>query len=414
MEQFKNIFIFLFCLRIVIDFSLKIINFRHLKKNAGRVPPMLAELVDTQTLRQIDSYNAAKMRFGIFHFLVKNILVVLFLFTAVFPVYTSWIGQIPLPYYLQGFLFFFIIQGAVWLIELPMAYYFHFGIEARFGFNQYTRTGWLFDCLKDLLVNTVIMGLVVLLVLWFLGTSFSFNWTKVIFGWFIAFALMLSFNFIFPVMITPIFYRLKPVTDDSLQGKIAVLVARSGLKIKRILVADESRKSTHANAMFSGIGKYKTVILFDTLVNNYSETEILAILAHEIGHGKRKHLLKINTIAAFGLFCFILFAVYLLSNSIPFAAFGINLMYGKFYLTYLFFSELVAFFVQPIVMQFLQKFEYEADAFSKQLLHQGEPLASALKKIIIHELGNINIHPWYEKIYYSHPSMIRRIRALNG
>ena len=85
-----------------------------------------------------------------------------------------------------------------------------------------------------------------------------------------------------------------------------------------------------------------------------------------------------------------------------------------FDLTYLFFSELVAFFVQPIVMQFLQKFEYEADAFSKQLLHQGEPLASALKKIIIHELGNINIHPWYEKIYYSHPSMIRRIRALNG
>lgn len=374
---------------------------------------MLMELVNAQTLRQIDSYNAAKMRFGIIHFLIKNLFVILFLFTAVFPAYTSWIGRLPLPHYLQGLLFFFIIQGAVWLTELPMGYYFHFGIEARFGFNQYTRTGWLFDNIKSFFVNIIIMGIIILLILLFLGTAFNFHWIKVIYSWFAACAILLCFDYVFPVIITPVFYRLKPVTDDSLRGKIAELVAQSGLKIKRILVADESRKSTHVNAMFSGLGKYKTVILFDTLVSNYSETEILAILAHEIGHGKGKHLLKINMITVFGLFCFILFAAYLLSSSVPFAAFGINLMYGKFYLTYLFFFELVAFFVQPLIIQFLQKFEYEADAFSKRQLNGGEPLASALKKIIIHELGNINIHPWYEKIYYSHPSVIRRLRALN-
>lgn len=387
-------------------------NFRYLKQNAGQVPKVLAESIDTGKLRQMDSYNAVKMRFGIIQSLVSNTLVILFLFTALFPAYASWVGRMPIPYYLQGFLFFFIIQGAVWLIELPMEYYFQFGIEARFGFNQYTRADWLADCLKSFLVSTAVMGFLVILILWFLGTSFRFDWLKVICAWLVATVLILVFNYLIPVVMIPIFYRLRPVSDEGLRKNIEALVAQSGFKIKRILVADESRKSSHVNAIFSGTGKTKTVILFDTLLSKFSEIEILAIIAHEIGHGKQKHLMKSLVFSIIGVFWFLLFAAYLLSAGVPFAAFGALPMYARFYITYLFFFEILAFFVQPFLMRLLQKFEYEADAYSKQLLKQGEPLISAFKKMVVHELANINIHPWYEKIYYSHPSMIKRIEAL--
>jgi STE24 endopeptidase len=413
MEQFKDLFLFLFCLRFLIDLLLRFINFHHLKKNTGRVPPVLTELIDIEKLRQIDLYNAAKMRFGILQLFTSNILVIVFLFTAIFPAYTLWIGQISLPYYLQGFLFFFIIQGAVWLIELHFDYYFHFRIEARFGFNQYTRIGWLTDCLKNFLVSTVFMGVIIIFILWLLGTSFHFDWLKIVYGWSIATLLIVIFSYLIPVVVTPIFYRLQPVSNDSLRGKIEELVAQSGFRIKRILVADESSKSRHVNAIFTGMGKNKTIILFDTLFNDFSEMEILAILAHEIGHGKQKHLLKSIVFSIIGIFWFLLFAAYLLSAGVPFAAFGVHLMVAKFYITYLFFFEILAFFAQPVLMRLMRKFEYEADAYSKQLLRQGESLISALKKIMVHELANINIHPWYEKMYYSHPSLEKRIHALN-
>jgi STE24 endopeptidase len=413
-DQFKTIFLFLFSLKIAIDLSFKIMNFRYLKKHAGRVPPELAELIDAGKLEQIDSYNAVKMRFVISNFIFENILALSFLFTPAFPAYTAWIHRIPLSPVLQGMLFFFIIYSAVRFIELPLEYYYHFRIEARFGFNKYTRAGWLLDCIKEFLVNTAIMGFIAWLALWILGTQFSFSWMKIIYSWLAVFALILAFSYFVPVIITPIFYKLKPVTDESLREKIEKLITQSGLKIKRILVADESQKSTHVNAEFSGFGKNKTIILFDTLLNNYSEAEILAILAHEIGHGKRKHLYKMIVISGIGTFLFILFAAYLLSTDLPFAAFGVNVIYGKFYITYQFFLEIPAFFVHPLLIRFFRKFEYEADAYSKRLLNNAEPLISAFKKFFTLELQNINIHPWYEKMYYSHPSLLKRIQALKS
>ncbi len=414
MEHFKTIFLLLFGLRIVTDFAFKILNFRYLKRNTGKVPAVLGDLVDIRKLQQIDSYNAAKIKFDIIHFLFENTVVFLFLFTPFFPAYTAFFQRLPFSYIFQGLLFFFALGCTAWLIGLPLNYYFHFHIEKSFGFNKYSQASWLWDTIKNFLMNTVISGIIVIFVLWFTGDQFSFTWMKILYGWLIALVLILTFAYFLPVLVIPVFYQLKPVTDESLRQKIESLVIESGLHIKRILMADESRKSTHVNAEFSGIGKNKTIILFDTLVNNYTEDEILAILAHEIGHGKGKHLWKMIAISCCGAFLFILFAGYLLSSELSFIAFGINVIYAKFYIAYLFFFEIITFFIHPVIIRFSQKCEYEADIYSRRLLHSSEPLIAVFKKFILLELGNINIHPWYEKIYYSHPSLLNRIQALKN
>jgi STE24 endopeptidase len=179
-------------------------------------------------------------------------------------------------------------------------------------------------------------------------------------------------------------------------------------------MADESKKSAHANALINGFGRSKTIILFDNLLNQYSEQEILAVIGHEIGHGKKGHLFKLMGLMVTELFLYILLTAYFLAADFPYRAFGIEkIFYSGLFLAYIFFFNIFSFFIQPAFSCYSRALEYQADDYSKQLLGSGEPLQASFKKLITNEMNLIRPHPWYESFYYSHPTLLKRIKTLN-
>jgi STE24 endopeptidase len=412
-QVFTTIFVSLFILKIVVKLGMDIINLRHLKKNSGKVPPSLKGLVDSDLLLKTDSYHTAKMSFSIISFLFNSLLVAIFLFTPAYGYYTDWVKHWPVSYFLQGIGFFGVLILIGWLIELPFDYYYHFHIEAAYGFNKYRIKGWIIDSFKSLLVNTVITILILVPAFGIWGNHSSFNWRNVFIGWSLASIIIITLVYFVPVLIIPFFYKLQPLSEAELRSRIMSLVEKAGFKARRIFIADESQRSTHADASFSGFGKTKTIILFDTLLKNYEETEILGILAHEIGHGKMRHILKLLVITILQAFIYIWFASYLLGANLPYDFANIpNIFYSGIFITYYFFFELLGYFIRPMLSLISRRFEYQADAFSKRLIGSGAPLIKTFEKFVTRELDNINPHPLYESFYYSHPSLLKRIEAL--
>lgn len=412
---FSVLFFSLFLFKTIVKFWLDLINLRRLKKHAGVVPTELQSIFDTESLSKNNSYHTAKMSFQMISFLFNSLLVALFLFTPAYRHYSNWTFSWPVPFIVKGIAFFVILELTGSLIELPFSYVYHFRIEARYGFNKYRIGGWLTDTLKSLIVKIVLTSLILALILGIWGNSFNFNWRDVLMGWLLALTLIITFAYLIPVLLIPFFYKLRPLPDEELQAKIKDLVERAGFKVRGVFIADESQKSTHANASFSGLGKSKTIILFDTLVNNYEPEEILGVLAHEIGHGKMGHIQKILVLIILQAFLFIWFASYLLGTDLPYIFAGIpNIFYSGLLITYYFFFELLGYFISPLLGAVSRRFEYQADAFSKRLLGSGDPLIKTFKKFITRELVNLNPHPFYESFYYSHPALLKRIKALQA
>lgn len=409
---FSTLFFSLFIFKTFVKLWLDLINLWRLKKHAGVVPTELQSIFDTESLLKNDSYHTAKMYFQMISFLFNSLLVALFLFTPVYRHYSNWTFSWPVPIIVKGIGFFIIPELIGSLIQLPFSYVYHFRIEARYDFNKYRIGGWLTDTLKSLLVNIVLTILILAVILGIWGNSFIFNWRDVLLGWLLALSLIITFVYLVPVILIPFFYKLYPLPDEELQTKIKDLVERAGFKVRGVFMADESQKSTHANASISGLGKSKTIILFDTLVNNYDSEEILGVLAHEIGHGKMRHIQKLLVFIILQAFFFIWFASYLLGTGLPYDFAGIpNIFYSGLLIT-CFFFELLGYFISPLMRVISRRFEYQADAFSKRLLGSGAPLIKTFEKFITRELDNLNPHPLYESFYYSHPTLLKRIKAL--
>jgi STE24 endopeptidase len=412
---FRVFLMALFALRIVVTTCLSFLNISHTFKNSRQLPPELTDIVTLEQLAASTAYNFEKLRFQTVHFLFHNLLLFCLLFTPLFFEYTRWIDALPLPYVLRGLLFFAILSSIFWLFDQPWEYYFHFRIENRYGFNKYTLLGWLFDSLKSLLVVLLLEIVTLCIVFSVWNDDFTFRWLDVLGGWLVSTILVIIFMYLVPVVLIPIFYRLHPLAEGELKTRIAALVEQSGFRMGGIFIAEQSNKSTHANAAFSGIGQTKTIILFDTLLANYTPDEILAVLAHEIGHGKHRHVIKFMVITLCEIFIFILSASYLLATDLLYQTFGIaDIFYSGAFLAYFFFFEICAFYFQPFVMSFSRRMEYQADNYSRQIIASGDPLISTFQKFISSELQIAEPHPWYEAFNYSHPCLIKRIRALQN
>jgi len=412
--QFKTFFLLLFTIKIFIKLGLDLMNYCYLKKHAAIIPAELATVIATEQMHRINSYNIAKIIFHSGRFLFSSLLLLFFLFSPLYSIYTNWFVSFPMPYLFQGLLFFFTIHITTWILDLPFDYFFHFRIEARYGFNKYTRKLWLGDQLKSIFVGSLVSAVILSLFFLLWGENFIFNWSYVFIGWLATVLLVVLLMYVVPILMLPIFYQLKALVNETLTANISELFSRSGLKVRGIFSADESKKSTHANALITGIGRSKTIILFDTLLEHYSDEEILAMTAHEIGHGKKGHLFKLMSLTIIELFLFILFVSYFLAADFPYQAMGITkILYSGLFAAYIFFFDLLTFFVQPLFSSYSRTLEYEADDYSKQLLGSGAPLQSSFQKLIRNEMDNINPHPWYEAYYYSHPTLLKRIQALN-
>ncbi len=391
-------------------YALEYLNIRHMRTRLGAVPADFEGVVDAEFLAKVQRYEQEKTWFDIAASAFSSVLVVIFLFCGLLAWYVLWIDRLGLPFLPAGVLFFLLLYLAGELLSVPFALYFVFSIENKYGFNTMTARLWVADFFKatglSIVLLVVVLGCALLIVAWSPG-----------FWWFWVWCLMLVFTlfitYISPYVIEPLFNKFTPVEDAGLKDRIVDMASRAGIRVSRVLKMDASKRSRHTNAYFTGIGRTKRIVLFDTLLDRMVPSEVLAVLAHEIGHWKRKHLLKglvVTEIASFvGLFA----AYHAIGSGYParlFGAPGDNLFANMVVTAFLF--SMLSFFFKPLANAFSRRLEREADRFSCDL--QGEPatMISVLVKLSKDNLSNLYPHPLYALINYSHPPVLDRIHYI--
>jgi STE24 endopeptidase len=296
------------------------------------------------------------------------------------------------------------------LLNLPFDVYATFGIEARFGFNRTTWRTYLLDRCKGVLLGLAIGVPLLALVLLFFQNAGPHAWWLC---WLIVVMVMLAVHYVAPTWIMPLFNCFEPLSSGELRDAITAYARRIDFALDNIFVMDGSKRSSKANAFFTGFGRHRRIVLFDTLISNHSVDELVAVLAHEMGHYKQRHVLKMMLIGIgqSGLMFYIL--SWFISYPALFEAFYVQhvSVYAGLVFFGLLYTPLDA--VSGLVMQYMsRRHEYAADRFAVQTAPQGRSLATALKKMSVDHLSNLDPHPLYVFLNYSHPPVIQRVEAL--
>lgn len=381
----------------------------NIKNWSNNLPSELAGIYDEDKYRKSQEYAKAKTRFGFVTSTFSLIIMLVFLFTGSFALLNKWALTITDHPVWSILLFFGSITVLFDLINLPFSYYRTFVLEDKFGFNRTTLVTYALDKLKGYLIGIILGGSLLYLFVWFYNTTGTRFW---LYAW-IAFSLvMFLMTMFYSSLIVPLFNKLTPLPQGELRNSIEKYCAKVGFKLNNLFVMDGSKRSTKANAFFSGIGAKKRIVLFDTLINNHTNDELVAVLAHEIGHYKRKHTRLSFFLSIFqtGLMLFIFSRVidnpslsFALGASKPYLQLGM-LAFGILYSPL---SLIMGLFMNMIS----RKNEFEADYFAKTTFN-GESLISALKKLSVNNLSNLLPHPLFVFFYYSHPPLMQRLRAL--
>jgi STE24 endopeptidase len=388
---------------------------RHVARHRDQVPAPFDATIPLEAHRKAADYTIAKARFGLLTTAFEAaVLVGWTLLGGLDALNQALLGLLGPGLWQQLALIgaFALIGG---LIGLPFSWYATFRLEERFGFNKMTPGLWVADGLKGTLVGLLIGTPVVALVLWLMGSAGS-TW------WLWAWGVWMGFNLLalvlYPTLIAPLFNKFEPLADEQLKARVNALMARCGFSAQGLFVMDGSKRSAHANAYFTGFGAAKRVVFFDTLLQQLNADEIDAVLAHELGHYRRRHILK--RIA-------LLFALSLLG----FAALGWAASQAWFYsglgvtpamdapndalalILFLLVAPLFTFFLSPLMAQVSRKHEFEADAFAMEKT-RGADLASALLKLYQDNASTLTPDPLYARFYYSHPPASERLSRLQA
>ncbi|MBC8256424.1 MAG: M48 family metallopeptidase [Candidatus Marinimicrobia bacterium] len=339
------------------------------------------------------------------------LLILLVILLGLFNNVDVWINSFGFSPIVTGLVFFgvlFLIQD---IISTPFSLYRTFIIEENYGFNKTTPKTYLLDKIKSYILLIIIGGLILSLILFFFNKFGDFAW---LYAWIVLSAFLVLIQPLFTLFIAPLFNTFTPLEDGRLKDKINDFAQKVNFPISRIDVMDGSRRSSKSNAYFSGLGKNKRIALFDTLIENHSEDELLSIIAHEVGHYKKKHNIKgiIMGVIQTGIMFFLLSLF--LNNESLFAAFKMENV--SIYASLLFFSILyspIELIMSFVVNAISRKHEFEADAFAKTSVGTGKYLIEGLKKLTVTNLGNLTPHALTVWLGYSHPPVLSRIKALN-
>lgn len=392
------------------EFALAWINLNYLKHHGADVPPGFEGSLPPETLRQSADYTIAHNRLSLAESLSGTLLIILFLFCGLLETYDRWVTSLSLPFILEGILFFLLLHLAQTVLEIPFSLYRNFSLENRYGFNTMTVGTWLSDFIKSTLLSLLLISLLVTGAFTLIMTRPQHWWLWV---WGFLTIVSLSLIYLSPWVIEPLFSKFEPLHSTELKNAIQSLLGKAGLEVRSVLQMDASRRSKHSNAYFSGIGKVKRIVLYDTLLERLDPPEILAVLAHEAGHWKKRHILKrLAASEAVTLFS-CLAAFYLLSQGnlpalfeLEKASFPAQLVL----LGFLFSLPLTVF--APLGNWLSRRHEQQADRFAAELSATPEALASALIKMSRDNLANLHPHPLYAAVYYSHPPVVERVQTL--
>jgi STE24 endopeptidase len=373
-------------------------------------PPEFEGKIDDRLLKKTQAYEAEKIRFGFISSIFGNIAAVIFFFGGLLNSYNSWVVSLNRPFLLSGIIFFLLLSYANALLSIPFSLHSAFKIEKRYGFNTMTPKLWLTDFLKSLLLSTILTGVLVSVGLWLIQSSPDHWWIWI---WVFFLILSLFILYISPYVIEPLFNKFSPIEGKSLEDKIKGLMQKVNIKVSRVFRMDASKRSRHTNAYFSGIGRVKRIILYDTLLEKMDEDEILSVLAHEAGHWKKKHVLKMIVVTEIVSLIGIYISFRILQTD-----FLTNLFHvegGTFFAKIVilgFMGGIISFLFTPLGSFISRKFEREADSFAGQVTENKEAMVGALIKLSKDNLSNLHPHPLYAAFYYSHPPVVQRIREL--
>lgn len=391
-------------------YLLELVNLRYLALRIDDVPPEFIGIVDRELLKRTEKYTEETGRFSLVTSLCSNVFVVIFMFCGVLDWYNSVIHSINLPFIAAGWLFVMLLHLANEIISVPFSLYHTFRIENRYGFNTSTFRLWLSDLFKSLIISVVLLSIVSVAALALVTVSPAHWWFWI---WLFLLLFSLFVIYISPSVIDPLFNRFVPLEDDELVREIYDLVEKAGVRISKVLKMDASKRSRHSNAYFSGIGKTKRIVLFDTLLESMEHSEITAVLAHEIRHWKKRHVVK-TLIAMQAISFAVFYGGFRLINSGSLTHL-FDITQPTFYADVViaaFLASMALFFLTPVLNRFSRHFERESDRYACDLSGNGEALITALVKLSKENLSNPYPHPLYAAVYYSHPPVLERVKDI--
>ena len=403
-------FVVVFLCRSACQYWLHRLNLQHLRQKGHTVPPVFQDTIDPEKFRRIADYTAESSDLSLVSTFSQQAVSLAILLSGLLPALAGLIESLDVGVIVGGLIFFAILSTVAVLLRLPFELYDVFVIEERYGFNAMTFTMWLADLIKGLIVTATLGGLFLGLLMALVAHGGKLWW---LWAWIVLGVFELSLLWIFPLVIAPLFNKFEPLQNRSLAERIESLMSKAGLRVKGIFQMDAGKRSKHTNAYFTGIGRSKRIVLFDTLLKSHTEEEILAVLAHEAGHWKRKHLLKhlipLEAVSLLGL----LLVSRLLEWPLLYRTFGFEtpVLYGGLFLIGALLSPL-GFFAQPLESAISRRFEREADDFSVELIGRGDGLWNALRRLASDNLSNLLPHPLYAWFYYSHSPLEERLSRL--
>lgn len=394
------------CVDFVVERGLEYLNIRHM---SPRLPDELRGIYDEQEYARFQSYNRENNRFDLLSSSVSFAVMLVFLCSGGFGWYNGWVAAQTGSVVGQALLFVFGLGAVSALIGLPFEYYATFHIEEKYGFNKTTRKVYWLDTVKGFLLSALLGGVLLAAVVWFYLLAGAYFW---LYAWGAVTLFSLFMALFYSQLIVPLFNKQTRLEAGALRDKIGDFSRKVGFKVDDIYVIDGSKRSTKANAYFTGLGPKKRIVLYDTLIKELEEEEIVAVLAHEAGHYKRRHTLQF--MAASVLQTGVVLWLFSLFVNVPALSEALGGSGASFQLGLVGFAILytpVSMVLGLLMNRWSRKNEYEADAFAA-LHYSGECLISGLKKISVKALSNLTPHPVYEFVYYSHPSLLRRAAAV--
>lgn len=406
-----NVYMAIILVTILFEFTLSIIsNYLNIRNLSSTLPEEFKGHYDEDKYNKSQEYTRVNTKFSMISSLFSLIILLTFWFAEGFNTLDLYIRSLGYRPLWTGVIFLSVLMIAKAVVSVPFSWYHTFVIEEKFGFNKTTGKTFLLDLLKGVVLSAV-LGIPLLCgVLAFFEYTGELAW---LYCWVGVTFFMLIVQYIAPTWIMPLFNKFTPIEDGELKETLMRYAQKVNFSLTGIFIIDGSKRSTKANAFFTGFGKNKRIALYDTLIKENTTNELLAILAHEVGHYKKKHIVKsmIIGIAHMGITLYIM-SLFLKNQELFDAFFMENIsIYGGL----LFFSMLfspIEFILSIVMNVFSRKNEYEADAFSIETTGLKEDFISALKKLSVTSLSNLTPHALYSFLNYSHPSVLERIEAI--
>ena len=382
----------------------------HVLAHRGRVPAEFAGSIDLAAHQRAADYTVARTRLGMLEAAVDSALLLALTVGGGLQLIALALGAMPAGY-ARELALVAAVAAVLGVAGLPFTWHRTFGIEARFGFNQMTRQLFVVDAIKGVLLGAALGAPLVLAILWFINSAGGWWW---LYAWLAYCAFQLLVLFLFPTVIMPLFNKFTPLEEGRLKSAIESLLARCGFRAGGLFVMDGSKRSRHSNAFFSGFGAAKRIVLFDTLIQKLAQNEIEAVLAHELGHFRHKHIIKRIALAFSVSLGFFALLGFLMDQTWFFAALGVDSASPAMALILLALAlPVFTFMLTPLLSLLSRKHEFEADAYAARQTSAAD-LIAALTKIYNDNAATLTPDPMHSAFYDSHPPAFIRIGRLKG